>query len=209
MSDHAKQVVPTEPGLWWHLNDAGQQVAKVFFYNLPEGFHSYMSNERISRRVDDPVFGTWLGPVNPVPLPIPNHASPAMLNDSHPAQPEPGYPWQPIADAPRDGTPVYLLSAPYHSGEPENRTIPSEIFLGQWNPDGVPWVGDDLFNTGTGKWRSCGAWFEPGEVTHFMPMPRIVLRSWELGQTEELAQCLVPKACAHRASSSSLPTTKE
>jgi hypothetical protein len=91
--------------------------------------------------------------------------------------------WQPIETAPKDGTPVFLLSAHQTidagvNGVWEN---PPRAYIGVWNPDGDSWT-DELGNldpangeictlTVTGTWSSGGGWFQPNEVTHWQPLP--------------------------------------
>jgi len=73
--------------------------------------------------------------------------------------------WQPIETAPRDGTPVILCS---------DRTVA----IGSWNPEGDSWVDENGDIEGpahhlevTGFWNSSGGWFQPNEVSHWMPLP--------------------------------------
>lgn len=47
-----------------------------------------------------------------------------------------------------------------------------------WNPDGDSWTdehgnfsGDICTLTVTGSWSSGGGWFQPNEVSHWMPLP--------------------------------------
>ena len=66
--------------------------------------------------------------------------------------------WQPIETAPKDGSPVWLLTRD-----------PEESWIGRWNATGTSWTDDgELAITGT--WLSCGGWFEPNEVTHWKPV---------------------------------------
>lgn len=79
--------------------------------------------------------------------------------------------WQPIDTAPKDGRAVLLLSLPYDQ-------FPARIAIGQWNPDGNSWVSNGLRGDkevyelqDTGVWSSGGGWFQPDEVSHWMPLP--------------------------------------
>lgn len=87
--------------------------------------------------------------------------------------------WRSISDAPKDGRAVFLLSAPedreyegciYHH--------PPKCHVGYWWPEGDSWVdenghlGGDCYQLQvTGIWVSGGGWFQPNEVTHWMPLP--------------------------------------
>ena len=89
--------------------------------------------------------------------------------------------WRPIETAPKDGTPVILLSAGYTT--PADQWYPKiyhgpRVAIGQWNADGTSWVdrygsidGDAHHLENTGTWSSEGGWFQPNEVTHWMPLP--------------------------------------
>ena len=81
--------------------------------------------------------------------------------------------WQPIETAPKDGRAVLLLSA-----EDRSVGIGPRVAIGFWNPDGDSWVdrygqmGGDCYTLAvTGNWLSEGGWFQPDEVTHWMPLP--------------------------------------
>ena len=87
--------------------------------------------------------------------------------------------WQSIETAPKDGTPVLLLAAAY-TDEIWDETInhPAKCTIGVWNPEGDSWTdeyggyeGDICQLTVTGSWSSSGGWFQPNEVTHWMPLP--------------------------------------
>lgn len=75
--------------------------------------------------------------------------------------------WRPIETAPKDGSLVLLCSA-------ETKAVA----LGKWWPEGTAWV-DRFGRTGfdcyklaqTGVWETEDGWFEPGEVSHFLPLP--------------------------------------
>lgn len=95
-----------------------------------------------------------------------------------------GRAWLPIDTAPKDGRPILLLSAAqtldlglegvWHR-EPR-------IAIGRWWADGTAWVDAEGFPPGTGSrmclgktgvWESGLGWFEPGEVTHWHPLPSL------------------------------------
>lgn len=76
--------------------------------------------------------------------------------------------WQPIETAPKDGRAIILLS----------RAVPAKVAIGSWNADGDSWVDEHGQLTGEchhleviGTWSSGGGWFQPDEVTHWMPIP--------------------------------------
>jgi len=92
--------------------------------------------------------------------------------------------WQPIETAPKDGTSVLLLSKEYTDhhdipGEPHEIHHPAKCAIGAWDPEGDSWTdeygqlgGEDVcMLTVTGTWSSGGGWFQPNEVTHWMPLP--------------------------------------
>lgn len=74
--------------------------------------------------------------------------------------------WEPISTAPKDGTHVLLYS-------PE-----AVMQTGFWHADGDSWVDEGSRLGGkahhleiAGVWVSGGGWFQPNEVTHWMPLP--------------------------------------
>lgn len=98
--------------------------------------------------------------------------------------------WQPIETAPKDGSLVLLLSAPQTMmvptfNEPPDATEesiyhPPRANLGYWSPEGTSWIdengqlnGDCYELAVTGVWDSGGGWFQPNEVTHWAPTPKI------------------------------------
>lgn len=88
--------------------------------------------------------------------------------------------WQPIETAPKDGTPVLLCSRAYTVELPDEPSIhhAAKCHIGVWNPEGDSWTdehgnfgGEICTLTVTGTWSSGGGWFQPNEVTHWMPLP--------------------------------------
>lgn len=82
--------------------------------------------------------------------------------------------WQPIETAPKDGTVILLLSIP------DEMQRPARVAMGHWNPEGDSWVdemgrfdGEAYELAQTGVWNSGGGWFQPNEVSHWMPLPAI------------------------------------
>lgn len=92
--------------------------------------------------------------------------------------------WQPIDSAPRDGSLIILLTKshtdpPYWDGDAPHHH-PARVALGYWDPEGDSWVdehgqvGGDCYTLAvTGTWSSDGGWFQPNEVTHWMPLPEL------------------------------------
>lgn len=81
--------------------------------------------------------------------------------------------------APFDGRPVLLLSRPHEAAFPDADgkviSFSARVAIGLWNPDGTSWVPGSAPKITmelkvTGVWESEGAWFEPGEVSHYQPL---------------------------------------
>ena len=93
--------------------------------------------------------------------------------------------WQPIETAPKDGRAVLLCSRAYTVDLPDEPPIchPPKCHIGSWNAEGTSWTdelgrldpgenGEVCTLTMTGTWLSGGGWFQPNEVTHWMPLPK-------------------------------------
>lgn len=89
--------------------------------------------------------------------------------------------WQPIETAPKDGTCVFLLSKSHETEDGDGNIFHHRprCSIGYWNKDGTSWV-DEFGNmdgvevctlAATGVWYSGGGWFQPNEVSHWMPLP--------------------------------------
>jgi hypothetical protein len=84
--------------------------------------------------------------------------------------------WRPIETAPKDGTPILVLAKAYHDGHCFHE---ARCSIAKWNMQGDSWTdqygsldGMDICQlTTTGTWSSGGGWFQPNEVTHWMPLP--------------------------------------
>ena len=89
--------------------------------------------------------------------------------------------WQPIETAPKDGTAILLLSKSYEDVLfDETIHHPTKVAIGHWKADGTSWVdemgrldGEAYTLAVTGIWLSGGGWFQPNEVTHWMPLPEV------------------------------------
>lgn len=89
--------------------------------------------------------------------------------------------WQPIATAPKDGTPIIVMSKgdTFETVPGEPPTVrPPRAYIATWNPDGDSWTDEDgnlegeiCVLTVTGIWASGHGWFQPNEVTHWLPIP--------------------------------------
>lgn len=81
--------------------------------------------------------------------------------------------WRPIETAPRPF--VRILVATKQETLPPDwpEDVPwnggASVHEAYWDPSGNSWVGDELQVTGV--WYSGSGWLEPGEVTHWMPLP--------------------------------------
>ena len=98
-------------------------------------------------------------------------------------------PWKPISTAPKDGSCILLLTKAHDmdrgkqfvrlNGGPQIVHVPAKIAIGKWDPEGGSWVdeygsmdGDICTLARTGMWDLGSAWFQPNEVTHWMPLPK-------------------------------------
>ncbi len=87
--------------------------------------------------------------------------------------------WQPIEKAPKDGTRI-LVGCIAGMGMGPDGPVPCEAtsHIAYWNPEGSSWVdecgsfdGDADHLEDTGNWSSGSGWFQPNELTHWMPLP--------------------------------------
>lgn len=90
--------------------------------------------------------------------------------------------WKRIDTAPKDGRAILLLSKAYTDDYCANLGEavfhPAKCHIGKWNPEGDSWTGETggfeaeiCMLSVTGIWESGGGWFQPNEVTHWMPLP--------------------------------------
>lgn len=89
--------------------------------------------------------------------------------------------WRDIASAPKDGSVCLLLGCGYTKAADEwspEIVFGPRVAIGRWNPSGDSWVnehgltgGDCVYLAITGTWSSDGGWFQPNEVSHWMPLP--------------------------------------
>jgi predicted RNase H-like HicB family nuclease len=84
--------------------------------------------------------------------------------------------WLPIETAPKDGSAILLLSAPYEDAQ--TGAHPAKVAIGHWWPEGSSWVPEgphkekEVYTLQqAGVWLSGGGWFQPNEVTHWAPLP--------------------------------------
>ncbi len=88
----------------------------------------------------------------------------------------------PIDTAPKDGSLILLLSVEQETEDEAGRVVklPPRMALGKWWTEGDSWVDHHGFGDNnseryhlevTGVWESGFGWFEPGEVTHWAPVP--------------------------------------
>jgi len=75
--------------------------------------------------------------------------------------------WRGISTAPKDGRAIFVASA--ETGR---------AHIAKWNGVGDSWTdefggfeGEICQLSATGIWESGGGWFQPNEVTHWMPLP--------------------------------------
>ncbi len=91
-----------------------------------------------------------------------------------------GADWQPIESAPKDGTRILVAHPAYEGMGPDGPCpMPAAAHVAYWNPEGSSWVdecgsfdGDVDHLETTGNWNSGTGWFQPNEVTHWMPLPQ-------------------------------------
>lgn len=84
--------------------------------------------------------------------------------------------WKPMDSAPHDGTPILLLSERQEFPAIDSHDPPvvyePRVHVGRWYDEGTSWdtLPDGSYGlVQTGVWASGGGWFEPNEVTHWMP----------------------------------------
>ena len=80
--------------------------------------------------------------------------------------------WQPIETAPKDGRKILVFG-------PSGNKNGGVIEVAYWEASGDSWAdkngipceaGTGSIQT-TGSWFSGGGWFQPNEVSHWMPLP--------------------------------------
>ena len=106
--------------------------------------------------------------------------------------------WQSVATAPKDGRAILLLSIGFaEEGLGQQVVHPPKGHIGSWNPDGDAWVdqhgalGGDCYTLAvTGSWDSGMGWFQPNEVSHWMPLP--LPPSQEVATPTERVTVLLP-----------------
>jgi hypothetical protein len=106
-------------------------------------------------------------------------------NSADPNAPQNGavvFGWQPIETAPKDGRAIFVASRAQDvdHGEANGGVIhhPAKCYIAKWDPEGDSWTdeygrfdGQICKLTVTGIWDCDGGWFQPNEVTHWMPLP--------------------------------------
>lgn len=77
------------------------------------------------------------------------------------------YIWQPIETAPKDGAVIFVASK--ETGR---------AYIAKWNAEFDAWTnelggfdGEICQLSVTGCWETADAWFQPNEVSHWMPLP--------------------------------------
>ena len=82
--------------------------------------------------------------------------------------------------APKDGQAILLLSERYENIDWNGAQCVHEprVHIGHWWPEGDSWVdehgqlGGNCYELAvTGVWTSGSGWFQPNEVTQWMPLP--------------------------------------
>ena len=101
--------------------------------------------------------------------------------------------WRPIDSAAKDGSRILLLAAPSMCMSPEGKMEQRgpTVHIGYWNPEGDAWVdecgsfdGDADHLEQTGIFNSGSGWFQPNEVTHWMPLPDVPPEPLLAGRTK-------------------------